>query len=100
MKTKSDDKLWKYCLEIYRQMYKEASPPADFDELLKTGSCKNRDWFMKYYMPQKRQTEIVNAVCKKYKCSQLDIQRIKKEVYLGSSPNSCRETWLKHIERD
>jgi len=100
MRMRTDDKLWKYCLEIYRQMYKEASPSADFDELLKSGTCKNHSWFMGYYMPSKRQSEILEEVCTKHKCSQLERQRIKNEVYLGSAPNSCRETWLKHIERD
>ena len=86
-------------MEIYRQMYKEANPSANFDELIKVGETKKPDWFMKYYLPMERQEEILNEICKKHKCSKLERHQISKEIFLGCSPNSCKESWEYELRR-
>lgn len=95
MRTKKT--LWKFCMEIYRQMYKEANPSVNFDELMTLGVTKEHDWFMKYYLSEKRESEIIKEICKLHKCNQLEIRAIKQEVCLGSAPTSSFEAWRKHV---
>ena len=76
------------CKEIYRQMYEEAEPPADFDELVNKGITKEPNWFMNYYLPIDRQEEIIREFIKKYKCSPYEERKIRETIYLGSAPNS------------
>jgi len=85
---RSDKYLWNICMEIYRKMYKEASPQADFDNLIKIGITEKPNWFMKYYLSIERQEEILNEICNKYKCTKPEKHKISKEIYLGCSPNS------------
>lgn len=85
---RSDKFLWKVCMEIYRQMYKEASPSADFDELIENGEAKKEGWFLKYFLSMDRQVEIFEGVLKKYKCGRRERSKIGFEVWLGCSPGS------------
>jgi len=94
----SDKKLWEICVEIYREMFKHANPSADFDELIKSGKSKEKDFFMKYYLPIERQVEIVDRICNDHKIHGYNKRKISHEVYLGSSPNSSEKTWRKANE--
>ena len=78
-------------MEIYRQMYREAEPSADLDELIKSGETKNPNWFLKYYLPIKRQEEIIDFYCRKYNCNKHERDMISVEVYLGSAPNGYKK---------
>ena len=78
-------------MPIYRQVYKEAEPSADFDELLKTEEVSKENWFMKYYLPQERQEEKFNEFCEKKKCSQCEKKKISFEVWLGSLPSGVKK---------
>jgi len=89
----SDEKLWEICKEIYRELFKEANPSADFDELVKSGKSKEKDFFMKYYLPIERQKEIVDEICKKHKLTGHNKRKVSTTIHLGSSPNSCERTW-------
>jgi len=80
--------LWKICMNIYRQMYKEAIPSADFDKLIASGKSKEENWFMNYYLAEDRQIEIIKEWCDKHKCSKRECNLISSEIYLGSSPTA------------
>lgn len=82
--------LFDICMEIYERMYKEAEPSLDFYKALADGYCKKEGWFMKHYLHIDRQDEIINEVCKKYKCSKYEKRRISNEIWLGSSPCSVK----------
>ena len=81
---KIDDALW----EIYRRAYREADPPADFDELHAAGTTQKEGWFNDYYLPLERLTQIFDEVCKKYKIKKAYKEKMYLEVYLGGTPNS------------
>jgi len=85
--------LWIICMNIYRQMFKESNPPADFDELMETGEAQTENFFMKYYLSQEREAEIIDEICKENKVNKWKKEMIKNTVYLGCSPNSCLKTW-------
>jgi len=79
-------KLLDAIFEIYRRAYKESDPPADFDELMKIGETQKEGWFMNYYLPIERLTEIIEEVCKEQKIKGFSMRMIKTEIYLGGSP--------------
>jgi len=88
MKLRSDEYLWNICMEIYREMYKKATPSADFDKLIERGITKKRDWFRDYYLPLEEQEKVINKYCKKYKCSRIEKEKIRFEVLFGCAPSS------------
>ena len=92
---RSENKLWEICMEIYRLLFKEAKPSADFDKLMKKGITKKPEWFMRYYLPIERQVEIIDKVTKKHKCIPYEIKKISVTIHLGCSPNSSLESWKK-----
>ena len=77
-------------IPIYRQMYKEAEPSADFDELVKSGEAYKPRWFEKYFLSLDRQIEIRDKFYKKYKLTKRERERVDFEVFLGCSPNSYK----------
>lgn len=85
MKTQTEND--KIILEIYRRMYKEATPSADIDKIIKSGEGKKPDWFMKYYLLQSRQEEIIEEVLDKFKIKGYMRKRFITEIILGSAPN-------------
>ena len=79
----------KIIIEIYTKMYKEADPKADLKKMMKSGETKNPDWFLKYYLPQERQEEIIEEVLNKYKIKGSWLKsRFRTEILLGSAPSS------------
>ena len=91
--------LWIICMNIYRQMFKEAKPSADFDELMETGEARQPEFFMKYYLSQEIEDKIIDEICKENKINKWDKLKIKNTVYLGCSPNSCLKTWKEEKEK-
>lgn len=88
----TDDKI---IIEIYRRMYKEAEPKANIDKIIKSGEGKKPNWFMKYYLDQKRQDEIMNEVLKEFKVPKRRWEAFRTECLLGSSPTGIKKTMLK-----
>jgi len=84
---KSNEALWEICMKIYRKMYKEATPSANFDELIKKGITKKHDWFSKYYLNEDRQEQIIDEICKKHKLTKYEKHLVSVEVHLGCSPS-------------
>ena len=91
MKLRSDEYLWNICMNIYREMYKKATPSANFDELIKKGITKKENWFMKYYLPIEEQKKIVEKHLKKHKCSKIERDKINFEIWLGCSPSGYKK---------
>jgi len=85
-----DDKLWEICMDIYRQMFKEADPPADFDLMLESGEAKTPNFFGNYYLSAERQNEIIDDHCKKHNLRPIEKKKVSKEIHLGCSPSICR----------
>jgi hypothetical protein len=82
-------KIEKAVWDCYRQLYKEATPSADFDELFENAPMedgKKRIDYMAYSLDRKRYEEIVDEYEKKIP------PRYRKgfrfEMYLGAGPKS------------
>jgi len=87
---RSDKYLWNVCMEIYREMYKKATPSANFDELIKKGITKKEGWFMDYYLDEETQEKIVDKICKKHKLNKYEKRKVKAAICLGCSPTSIK----------
>jgi hypothetical protein len=90
---RSNKYLWNICVEIYTQMYKEAIPPMEWKviERLAKENKLQENWFNDFYLPQKRQLEIVEQAYKKYKCGTYEKRKINFEVWLGCSPSMSKK---------
>lgn len=99
MYLKSKKKLQEIVFEIYRELFKKAQPPLDFDGVLENAKKQQlkQDWFMAHYLDLDVQCEIVDGVCKAHKLTQYERNRISSTVHLGCSPNSSYETWHKLV---
>jgi len=91
---KSNEKLMNICLEIYKELYIHSEPSADFDKLIENKITKVPDWFMKFYIETEKMEEIINKITKKHKLTKKEYMKIKTEIFLGCSPNSCKASWL------
>lgn len=87
------EKNTKMIFECYRRMYKRAEPSVDFDELYSQGITKQPEFFMNYYLENDIIESICEDVAKEFKLKNWMLQKLKNTVFLGCSPNSCRETW-------
>lgn len=89
MQMNDQDLFEKVVMPIYRQMYREATPSADFDELIKNGTAHKEGFFHDYHLSQDRQDEIIKKELKKHKLTKWQKRDIEISVTLGSSPCSC-----------
>jgi len=103
---KSDEKLWGICMVIYRIMYKEASPSADFDAMIESGEALRTDrrdynsFFEKYFLDDERQMEIINETCKENKLTKREKDKVKTTVLLGCSPTINIENQKRALEQE
>ena len=81
-----NEKLWNICVEIYRQAYREASPPANFDALCESGVTDKPRWYMEYYLDGRRQKEIVDVVCARHNLSRGEKRKVIAELFDGAMP--------------
>ena len=82
-------------MNIYRDLYRMATPSTDFDSLIASGETKKERWFMNYYLPEEKITKTIEEHRKKYKLTASEMKTINFEIYLGCSPCSNKETWAK-----
>lgn len=84
-------KIEKAEIECYRRMYREATPPANFDELLENAPINKEGFkvikFMDYVLSEKRQDEIIKEVLEEFKITRKrDKRAVENRVALGVSP--------------
>lgn len=84
-------------MEIYRRQFKEADPSGDIDEMIKTGEAKEKDFFMKYYLSQERQNEILEEVCEEFKIKGWLKKQLHHSTVLGSSPTGSQKGKELHL---
>lgn len=93
MVLKSEEKLDRVCMEIYRRMYKEAfpgpwKPSGDFDKMVEDGTAMQPGFYMNYHLSEDRQNAIIDEVCREFKLRKRDKDRVRFTVILGCSPIS------------
>lgn len=87
-KNKHEQILW----DMYRELYKNSTPSADFDELVKNATINERGEkvidFMAYSITQEQLDEIIDSELKKHRLAKWEKQMLKTSCYLGCSPKS------------
>jgi len=84
--------------ECLKRMYRKAQPSADIGEIVRTGEGKMPRFYMAYFLSENRIGKIIDEVCNEFKIKAFKKQGVKNSVWIGSSPNSCKETWIKERE--
>jgi len=82
----SDKKFEDIIFEIYRELFKQANPSADFDELHACGITKQDGFFDEYFLCQSIQDEITEAIIKRHKLRPHERESIRTTILLGCSP--------------
>lgn len=84
---------------IYREMYKQATPSADFDQIVESGEGKQPMFFMKYYLSDQKQMAIIdNELAKHKRIPKWQKDSIKNSVLLGCSPCSSFQRWQEETQ--
>lgn len=87
-------KILELIQEIYRDLYKNSTPSADFDELVANAELNERGekiiHFMDYYLEKGKFDEIVESHLKGRKLTERELRVIKFQIYLGASPTSTK----------
>ena len=99
--------------EIYREMYRQSEPPADYDELIL--KCKDASiglnidspdfeipqdcrFYNIHYLSSEKMDEIfdkfINENKKSLRLTKREIEQIHRHIWLGASPSSSK----KHVE--
>jgi len=79
-------------MKMYREMYAQSSPTADWDEMVKSGEAMRDNFFRSYYLPREEYEEIYNRICKEHKLTKREETKVSFTVNLGSSPSSVKPT--------
>lgn len=87
MKQSKADKIM---LDIYRELYKNSTPAADFDELMERAEMNDRGekiiHYMDYKIEKEKFDEIVESKLKGSKLDEWWKRGIRFNIYLGCSP--------------
>ena len=90
--TRRQTKLYNLVMDCYRELYKEATPSADFDELVKNAPINDEGQKMidynAYEIDFDKYGEIVEKYIKKGKLTFLEEHGFKIEMFLGSGPRT------------
>lgn len=89
--TKEQKIIW----QIYKELYANSEPKADFDKLVENAEINELGQkvihFLDYEISQKEYEEIVERNLKNQRLTKLKKQAIRNSVALGASPRFKRE---------
>ena len=89
------NRLQELIYECYRELYREAEPSANFDELLEAAPLD--EWGRKviqyndYYLPREKFESIANKHKNKMKMNNMEEHSYEFMVYLGATPTCKRK---------
>ena len=91
-----EEKIQEIYFDILRRLYKESTPPADFDELMeevkrnndKDGQGRLKIPYEDYEIDRNRYDEIVEEELGRHKLTYREKEALKFLAYLGAGPKS------------
>jgi len=89
-----DEQLFnEVCMPIYRELFKKATPSADFDGLIKSGEAFKDRFYNNYYLPDDTTIEIIEKHIKdnSKKLKKYEKNKIRTTILLGCSPTGKKE---------
>jgi len=75
--------------DIYRELYKNANPPRDFDQMVEYHKGTDIPYWMEICISTEKSDSIMDSFLKGRRLTPLAKQKIKNTVYLGVSPRYC-----------
>lgn len=89
----NEKKSYQVLLECYRELYRAAEPPANFDDLVANAETVEQLGRKVKQIPMDdhcisndRMDEIIAGVCKRHKLNPYWSSKVSQAVYLGCSP--------------
>jgi hypothetical protein len=93
--AKTEKQLAKIVMDCYREMFKQSTPSADFDELLDKAELNEFGQkvidFMSYEIEEDKFEEILTSTIKRNKLVEYEAKRVSVNVYLGCSPKTKKK---------
>lgn len=85
---RASDKEQRVIKELYTEIFKNATPSADYDNLIEKGRLGElpNDWFMAYEIDQELMDSIMDNVLSKNRIPKWARQIYKRTILLGHSP--------------
>ena len=74
--------------DVLREMYAEAEPPLDFDEVLENPDEYGSGWYSDHYLDGNRQTEIVEKHADEHNLSRGERKSLSFSAILSYGPSS------------
>ena len=91
----TDKKLKSIIMDIYRLLYRESTPQADFDELVKNAKLNENGEkeidFVAYQISQSKFQYLLESVVSKHKLTKMEKIKISNTIHLGCSPKFKNE---------
>lgn len=88
------DRFTELCMDCYRELYRNATPSANFDELLEKAEVDNDGRkvidYNSYYLDDEVYHQIVNKYKSKIK-SKYEKQVFNFQMYLGCGPRTSKK---------
>lgn len=77
--------------EILTEVYEEAEPGLDFEDLLENSDEYPDDWYDRHYLPSERQKEILERYCDKYDLNKKETGSLSWTVLLDFGPRGNKK---------
>lgn len=71
-----------------REIYREAEPPLDFDDVLENPQKYDEKWYLNHELDSERQNEILNKHLEQHNLSSREKMSIRMTVILEYGPSS------------
>lgn len=98
------EELRKIETEIYTEMFKKATPPADFRKFLDDFCNLEANWYNRYYLSELTQRRIIDIACSKHKCTEAERRRIGCDIRMGLAPSTNphlqHNPYMKPLDKD
>lgn len=86
MKSNRDKKIKQMMFECFRELYKNSTPTANFDDL--PYMDKTSTFYNDYEIEEDKLEEIIENVMDKYNLPQNTRKQFRPTIYLGPSPKT------------
>lgn len=84
-------------IAIYREMFKRATPPADFNKLLNNPPEAN--WNNRFYLNELTQQKIIDRICIKNKLTNEEKSLVGRTIRFGYCPSSKEIKYNPYLEK-
>lgn len=84
----NDIELKEVAYDALREMYGEAEPPLNFDDVLENPDAYSDEWYKNHVLPSDRQREIVEKHCDKHDLTDRERTAVHMTAILDLGPTA------------